>query len=80
MPLTPKVKMQISVDQLSTLLNVPIESVEILHAWVTPDPLSLTVILASDSEFEDIYLPYGGFIPGISYETIPVDFFPEPAP
>lgn len=80
MPLTPKVKLNITSGQLAEILNLPTNEVEILYGWVLPDPFSITLVLASDTAFNDIYAPYGGFNPTISHETIYLDFFDEPEP
>lgn len=71
---TPKVKMSLVQNDVKAILNIPTE-VEVLNVWVTYDPLTVTIILASDDAFDALYAPLGGFDPSISYETVPRTFF-----
>ncbi len=73
---TPKVKMPLTSTELTEFLNLP-ENVELLSAYVTNDPLSITFILTSPDAFKELYLPDGGFDPGLSYKTIDRSFFTE---
>jgi hypothetical protein len=70
----PKVKMPLTSAELSEMLNLP-EDVDLLSVFVTNDPLSITVILASEDAFDELYLPDGGFDPTLSYKTVGKDFF-----
>lgn len=73
---TPKVKMILTQADLKAILGVPSE-VEILTGWVTFDPVIVTLVFASDDEFDALYAPMGGFDPTISYETVPRTFFTD---
>lgn len=73
---TPKVKMPLVQNDIKAILGIPAE-VEVLNVWITYDPLVLTIVLASDDEFDALYAPLGGFDPSISYETVQRTFFTE---
>jgi hypothetical protein len=73
---TPKVKMPLTQADIKAILGVPSE-VEVLNVWITYDPLILTVVFASDDEFDALYAPNGGFDPTISYETVSRTFFTD---
>ncbi len=73
---TPKVKMILTQNDIKAILNIPSEC-EVLNVWVTYDPLIVTIVLASDDEFDALYAPNGGFDPSISYETVPRTFFTD---
>jgi hypothetical protein len=70
----PKVKMQLLPDDLTAMLDVP-ASTELLSIFVTNDPLSITLIFASDTDFDELYFEDGGFFPGVSYKTVNKNFF-----
>lgn len=76
MPLTPKVKMPLQPEDVAALLGLP-DDVEIISMFVNNDPLSVTIILASDEAFDDLYNADGGYFAGLSYKTVNKDFFTQ---
>jgi hypothetical protein len=71
---TPKVKMPLQPQDVATALGIP-STTEIISMFVTNDPLSITLILASDDDFDALYAEDGGFYPDLSYKTVAKDFF-----
>jgi hypothetical protein len=71
---TPKVKMPLQPSDFAAMLDLPTD-VEVISMYVTNDPLSVTLILSSQDGFTELYLPDGGFDPGLSYKTVSRDFF-----
>lgn len=59
---------------LRDFLNLP-EHTKIVNIVVTNDPLSFTVILMSATAFNEAYIDYGGYDPGLSFITIGTNFF-----
>lgn len=74
MAVTPKVKMHLQPGELKEVLGIP-ATVELLSVVLNCDPLSLTLILSSEDDFDALYAPDGGFEPTISHKTIERSFF-----
>jgi hypothetical protein len=62
---------------IKTAFGIP-ANVELLSIILNCNPLAITLVLSSEDAFTELYLPYGGFEPSISHETIPKTFFETP--